>query len=146
MPRFTDEQGFRTSAERSKLMGKIRSKETEAEILFRKKLWHAGFRYRINVKKLPGTPDIVINKLKIIIFIDGEFWHGYDWEVKREKIKSNRDFWIPKIERNMQRDRENEVLLKKLGYHVFRFWANDVKKDANLCLSEIMRFSESQSI
>lgn len=90
---------FNTTPERSKLMSKIKGKDTKPEILFRKSLWASGVRYRINVSGLPGKPDIVIEKKKIVIFIDGEFWHGYKWQEKKPKIKSNRDYWIAKIEK-----------------------------------------------
>lgn len=120
-PRFEEENGFYTTEARSKQMAKIKSKNTKPEIFFRKVLWKSGIRYRVHVSGLPGNPDIVNRKLKIVIFIDGGFWHGYDWDVKREKIKSNKDFWVPKIERNMQRDREINEKLYDLGYKVFHF-------------------------
>ena len=134
VPRFTEELGFYTTPERSKLMARIRGKNTKPEITFRKALWKRGYRYRVNVKKLPGAPDIVLNKYKVVVFIDGEFWHGYNWDVKKKKIKSNRDFWIPKIERNMQRDEENNLKLKNMGYCVLRFWEQEVKKQVEICI------------
>jgi len=143
VPRFKEENGFYTTKERSILMRKIKAKETKPEIVFRKALWSKGLRYRKNVKKLPGNPDIVINRHKLIIFIDGEFWHGFNWENKKKKIKSNRDFWIPKIERNMQRDEENDQKLKELGFKVFRFWAHQVKKDLNECLNHVLSYIHS---
>jgi DNA mismatch endonuclease (patch repair protein) len=139
VPRFKRELGFNTSKERSLLMSKIRGSQTKPEILLRKKLWEEGFRYRNNVKKLPGNPDIVINSKKVIIFVDGEFWHGYNWEQKKKKIKANRKFWIPKIERNIQRDIENNFKLKKLGYKVFRFWEHEIKKDSHICVRKVLR-------
>lgn len=120
---------FDTSESRSKLMRKIRSKNTKTEILLRKALYKKGLRYRINVSKYPGKPDILIPKSKIAIFIDGEFWHGYNWEKKRETIKSNRDYWIKKIERNIERDIKVNDELKEMGFKVFRFWEKDIKKD-----------------
>lgn len=105
--RFEEENGFYTTPQRSKLMAKIKSKNTKPEILFRKELWKAGLRYRKHNKKLPGNPDIVNKKYKLVIFVDGEFWHGHNCSEKKEKIKTNREFWIPKIERNIQRDNEN---------------------------------------
>ena len=84
-------------------MKSIKSENTKAETLLRKALWHKGYRYYKNYKKLPGKPDIVFIRLKLVIFVDGEFWHGYEWEKNREKIKSNQEYWIPKIERNMQK-------------------------------------------
>lgn len=137
--KFTAEHGFFTTKVRSSLMSKIGSKETKPEIVFRKALWASGVRYRKNYKKLPGSPDILINKLKIVIFIDGEFWHGYNWTDKKNKIKVNRDFWIPKIERNMQRDLENNSALKLMGYKVFRFWEHEIKKDLVNCIEKVIQ-------
>lgn len=137
VPRFNEENGFYTTSERSKLMSKIKGKNTKPEILLRKALWSRGIRYRLNVSKLPGKPDLVINRLKIVVFIDGEFWHGYNWSVKKTKIKSNREFWIPKIERNMQRDIENNEKLNDLGYRVLRFWEHQVIYDLQTCLTII---------
>ena len=139
VPRFREENGFYTTKERSKLMAKIRAKDTKPEIILRKFLWNIGIRYRINVKKLPGKPDIVISKHKLIIFIDGEFWHGFNWDEKKYKIKSNRDFWIPKIERNMQRDQEVNEQLKSMGWIVLRFWQQEIKKEFGRCLNEILQ-------
>ena len=96
VPRFNEESGFYTTKKRSKIMSKIRGKNTKPELLFRKALWKRGVRYRINSKKLPGKPDISIQKYKLAIFIDGEFWHGYNWVEKRETIKSNRGFGFQK--------------------------------------------------
>lgn len=128
---------FETTPERSKRMSDIRSKDTQPEILLRKALWDKGIRYRLNVKKLPGKPDIVIGKAKLAIFIDGEFWHGYKWEEKKTRIKANRDYWIPKIENNMARDLRNTADLETLGYKVFRFWEQQVKKDLEGCVKKI---------
>lgn len=138
VPRFEGRNGFYTSAQRSLLMSKIKGKNTSPELLLRKALWHIGFRYRLHNKKVPGNPDIISKKYKIVIFIDGEFWHGYNWEAKKLSIKSNRGFWIPKIERNMQRDQENNLKLEHMGYKVFRFWEHTVKKDLDFCIQQVM--------
>lgn len=119
-------------------MGKIRGKNTKPELAFRKALWAAGYRYRIDSRKLVGRPDIVLNKYKTVVFIDGAFWHGYQWEERKPKIKTNRDFWIAKIERNRQRDDEVNSELKALGYTVFRFWEHDIKKDLEGCLQKVI--------
>jgi len=129
---------FDTTPERSSLMKKIKSNNTKPEIKLRKALWNAGIRYRLNVTKLPGKPDIVIHKYKLIIFIDGEFWHGYKWEEKKTKIKANKDYWIKKIERNIQRDIQNTQILQELGYIVIRFWEHEIKKDINDCVKKVM--------
>lgn len=142
VPRFSEEQGFYTTKERSRLMSKIKGKNTKPEIAFRKVLWAAGVRYRTDVKTLPGKPDIANKSKKLAIFIDGEFWHGYNWGEKKEKIKSNRGFWIPKIERNMQRDQEINQTLKKMGFQVFRFWEHELKKDLVRCVTDVIQYLE----
>lgn len=123
----------------SKIMRKIRSNNTKAEVLLRKSLWLAGVRYRKNFKKLPGSPDIVITKNKLAIFIDGEFWHGRNWETEKQKIKSNQAYWLPKIERNMERDLHNNKALVSMGFIVIRFWENEVLKDPQGCVNKIMQ-------
>ncbi|MGB5435734.1 MAG: very short patch repair endonuclease [Maribacter sp.] len=138
VPRFNEESGFYTTPERSKIMGKIRGKNTKPELVFRKALWAAGYRYRIDSRKLIGRPDVVLNKYRTVVFIDGEFWHGYNWEERKPKIKTNRDFWIAKIERNRQRDVEVNTELKNLGYTVFRFWEKEIKKDLEGCLQKVI--------
>lgn len=129
---------FDTSPERSLIMSKIRSKNTQPEMILRKALWKSGLRYRLNVKKLPGKPDIVMQKSKIVIFIDGEFWHGYNWEDKKKRIKSNRDYWIQKIEKNMVRDMQNNNALAEMGYTIFRFWEKQIKTDLSSCMDLIL--------
>lgn len=128
---------FDTTLERSQRMSNIRSKDTQPEIILRKALWASGIRYRLNVKKLPGKPDIVIGKCKLAIFIDGEFWHGFNWEEKKLRIKANEDYWIPKIEKNMQRDMQNTADLEAIGYTVMRFWEQEVRKNLEGCVLKI---------
>lgn len=91
-------------------------------------MWHRGLRYRKNAKTVYGKPDIAFIGKKVAVFCDSEFFHGYDWENKNKEIKSNRDFWIPKIEKNMQRDREVTEKLTSEGWIVLRFWGNEIKK------------------
>ncbi len=143
VPRFNENQGFYTTKLRSKTMSKIRSKNSKPELMLRKAMWALGIRYRIHVKRLPGNPDIVIDKYRLTIFVDGEFWHGHNWNMKREKIKSNRGFWIPKIERNMEKDKIVNDRLRDLGYTVFRFWANDVLINTYRCLNQIQLYIET---
>jgi DNA mismatch endonuclease (patch repair protein) len=126
-----------TPEQRHKSMSHIRSNDTSVEVLLRKALWHEGIRYRKNIKSLPGKPDITITKYKIVIFCDGELWHGKDWEIRKENIKTNRDYWIPKIERNMARDIENEKKLENMGWTVIRFWGKEIKKNLMECVNEI---------
>jgi DNA mismatch endonuclease (patch repair protein) len=140
IPRFKEANGFYTTDQRSKLMSKIRGQNTKPEIALRKAMWAISLKYRINVKSLPGKPDILMRKYKLAIFVDGEFWHGHDWEAKKARIKSNTDYWIPKIERNMQRDRENIEKLNDLGFFVLRFWEREIKNDLEGCLKKILAY------
>ena len=138
VPRFNEESGFYTTKKRSKIMSKIRGKNTKPEMIFRRALWHKNIRYRVDSKQLPGRPDISIKKYRLVIFIDGEFWHGYNWDERKNNIKTNRDFWIPKIERNMQRDRQINLQLQEMGYVVFRFWSQEIKDNLDQCINDIL--------
>ncbi|MDP2889430.1 MAG: very short patch repair endonuclease [Bacteroidota bacterium] len=146
VPRFNEENGFYTTKKRSELMSKIKSKNTKPEIKVRKALWALGYRYRKNVKKLPGCPDIVFAKFRLVVFIDGEFWHGYKWERKKAMLKTNRDFWIPKIERNMQRDSQNDELLSEKGWYVIRIWEMQVKNNFEDCINRIVNYIQNWDI
>lgn len=146
VPRFNEESGFYTTPKRSKIMSKIRGRDTKSEIMFRKALWASGYRYRKDYKKLIGKPDIALKKYMTVVFIDGEYWHGHNWEERKPKVKTNREFWIAKIERNMQRDQEVNTELKRLGYTVFRFWETEVKKDLEGCLQKVIHHLEKQNI
>lgn len=130
---------FETTTERSELMKKIHSTDTKAEIALRKALWANGIRYRKNYTKLPGKPDIAVVKHKVAIFIDGEFWHGYNWEVKKKRIKPNRGYWIPKIEKTLIRDKENNEKIYAMGWTVLRFWEHEIKKDLEKCTLEVLK-------
>ena len=145
VPRFEESAGFYTTKKRSKIMSKIKSKNTKPEIAFRHCLYNLGIRYRVNSKNLPGKPDISNKTKRFVVFIDGVFWHGFNWLEKKQKIKTNRDFWIPKIERNMQRDRENTLKLEEMVFKVFRFWEHDIKKDINRCALEVLEYLKNNS-
>ena len=138
VPRFREEEGFYTTKKRSKLMSKIKGKNSKPEMRFRRALWAEGVRYRVDSKQLPGRPDVSIKKYKLAIFIDGEFWHGYNWAERKKNIKSNRKFWIPKIERNIQRDRQVNQQLHDMGFTVFRFWESEIKNHLNKCINDVM--------
>lgn len=129
---------FVTTPEVSARMGRVKLRKGKAERLLGKCLWHSGILYRYNVKKLPGSPDLVIGRAHVAVFIDGEFWHGKDWERRKPRLKSNRDYWIEKIEENMARDRRNDLQLTQLGYRVIRFWEKDVLKDVQSCASAVI--------
>lgn len=123
----------KTSEQISFNMKRIKNKDSQIELLLRKELWRRGLRYRKNVRTVLGKPDIAFIGKKIAVFCDSEFWHGHDWENRRHDFKSNREFWIPKIERNMQRDAEVTKALQDDGWVVIRFWGKDIKKDPSGC-------------
>ncbi len=127
-------------------MSKIRGKNTKPELLFRRALWKKNVRYRVDSKQLPGRPDLSIEKYKLAVFIDGEFWHGYNWNERKVKLKSNRNFWIPKIERNMQRDRQVNQKLEDLGFTVFRFWESEIKTNLKTCINDVMVYLQTGQI
>lgn len=114
-----------------------KSKDTKPELLLRKELWKRGLRYRKNYKGICGKPDIVFIKAKIAVFVDGKMWHGYDWEHQKHDFKSNREFWIPKIEQNIARDLKVNKTLIEQGWRVIRFWDFEIKKDVVACANKV---------
>ena len=120
--------------QRKKNMRAIGSKDTAIEIALAKALWSRGYRYRKNDKRLIGKPDLTLFKYKIAIFVDGEFFHGYNWESQKYKIKGNREFWWSKIESNIERDKKVNQQLAIDGWTVLRFWGSQIKKDLKGCL------------
>lgn len=130
-------KSYDSTPETRKRMARVHLKRGKAETTLAKALWHSGYRYRLNYKKLPGSPDIVIAKLQIAIFVDGEFWHGYDWEARKTKLKANREYWIEKIEENIARDKRNDARLEVMGWTPVHFWEKEIKKDLAGCIRVI---------
>lgn len=128
-----------TPEQRRRNMQAIKSKDTTIELALRKALWSRGIRYRKNCKTLIGKPDIAITKYRIAVFCDSEFWHGYDWENRSQLIKSNREYWIPKIERNMERDQKVNAALQQEGWTVIRFWERQIRKQLDNCVDIVLR-------
>ena len=128
-----------TQEQRHKNMKNIRSKNTKIERILRKALWERGIRYRKNYSKLPGKPDIVLTKYKIVIFCDSEFFHGKDWEVLKPTLErgNNPQFWIKKIRRNIERDDEINKELNFMGWTVIRFWGKDIIKNTENCVQVV---------
>jgi len=120
-------------------MQNIKGKDTRIEILLRKALWHKGYRYRKNVKELPGCPDIVLTKYKVAIFCDGEFFHGKDWEILKPRLENsqNSSYWIAKISRNRERDDEVNKQLLFMGWTVIRFWGKDISRHTEACVKTV---------
>ncbi len=127
-----------TLSQRSKNMRAVKSKGTKPEVMVCKALWHLGYRYRKNNKTVFGKPDITFKKYKLAVFIDSEFFHGKDWDIKKHEIKSNQQFWHKKIERNIERDKEVNEFLSDNGWKIVRFWDKEVTKNLDVCISKII--------
>lgn len=128
-----------TPEQRKKNMQNIRSKDTKPELILRKELWQKGIRYRIHGKGIFGKPDIYLKGRKIAIFVDSDFWHGRLYKEGKAIPKSNQDYWIPKLERNIARDEEVTNTLKSEGWIVLRYWESDIKKELARCTDEILK-------
>jgi len=115
-------------------------------LILRKELWRKGLRYRVNCRNVYGKPDILFVRKKVVIFCDSEFWHGHDWDLRITRIKSNTEYWIPKIERNIARDQEVNEMLKSQGYTVIRFWDYEIKKDVYGCVDHIVKKLTDSSV
>jgi len=126
-----------TPEQRSKNMAAVKSKGTTFEILLGKALWNAGLRYRKNTKTVFGKPDFTFKKYKVAVFVDSEFFHGKDWEIQQHTVKSNKDFWLKKIGRNIERDKEVNAHLQENGWTVLRFWSKEVKTNLEGCVAII---------
>lgn len=126
-----------SKVQRRKNMQAVRATGSIIEIALAKDLYARGFRYRKNNKSVFGKPDLTFKRLKIAIFVDSEFWHGKNWSKRKHDIKSNQEFWFPKIERNIQRDKEVNKTLLKQGWIVLRFWGNDITKNLRTCTNKI---------
>ena len=126
-----------TPEQRHKNMQAVKNKDSKIELLLRRELWNRGLRYQKNRTDIFGKPDIVFKGKKVAVFCDSEFWHGYNWDERKKDFKSHHEFWVPKIERNMERDIEVTNQLESEGWTVLRFWGNEIKKETERCASII---------
>jgi len=130
-----------SKTKRSEVMSLIRSTNTKPEIAFRKlissTLYPKGHRYRLHYKKLPGKPDVVFVKKKVAVFVDGSFWHGH--RLKKGQTNLSRRYWLPKIKRNMERDKSVNRRLRKMGWKVVRVWEHDIRKRPERTLDAVVR-------
>jgi DNA mismatch endonuclease (patch repair protein) len=124
-------------AQRRKNMQAIKGKNTSLEKMLGAALWKKGLRYRKNDRSVFGTPDFVFKRKKVAVFTDSEFWHGKDWGSRKHTIKTNRDFWITKIEANIRRDILVNITLQEMGWEVIRFWGKEVKEETERCVSAV---------
>jgi DNA mismatch endonuclease, patch repair protein len=126
-----------TKEQRRKNMQAIRSKETKAEKKLAKALWANGHRYRKNNKTIFGKPDLTFKGIKLAIFVDGEYFHGRDWETNKHRIQTNQEFWWTKIEGNIKRDKVVYDKLTADGWKVLRFWDSEVHKNLGYCITKV---------
>jgi DNA mismatch endonuclease Vsr len=133
-----------TKEQRSRNMQAIKASGSKIETTLAKALFAKGHRYRKNDKKIFGKPDLTFKKYRIAVFIDSEFWHGKNWKARRHDFKSNRVFWIDKIEKNIQRDKRVNKELKKQKWIVLRFWGKQIEKNSDVCVSVVEKMMKQQ--
>lgn len=130
---------MRVDPAKSLAMSNIPTSGSRIEVTLGRAMWAAGIRYRRQYRKLPGKPDFVVVWARIAIFCDSSFWHGRDWPASADAFRTNRDFWIPKIARNIRRDLEVNALLNDCGWSVFRFWDDEILTKTGRCVSKVVR-------
>lgn len=122
------------------------AKNTRAEIVLRRAIWGRGLRYRLHATDLPGKPDIIFRKARVLIFCDGDFWHGRNFDQRRERLArgSNAGYWIAKIEGNIVRDARQNRLLRRSGWQILRFWETDVLRNPQKAAERVTRLVQAQ--
>lgn len=133
---------MRTKEITHKIMSSIKSKDTRPELLLRRELWHRGLRYRIHDNSLPGKPDIVFSRVKLVVFCDGDFWHGHNWALRGidsldEELSCYSEYWKNKILQNTKRDVINTQLLEENGWRVIRIWESEIKVNVSSCADKV---------
>ena len=123
-----------TPAQRSYCMSRIKGKDTKLEVRIRSELHKKGLRFRKHVN-LPGMPDIVFSKARVIVFVDGDFWHGYRFPSWKDRVS---DFWKKKISKNRKRDTRNHRKLREMGWTVIRLWQHEIERDFEGCIESIV--------
>jgi DNA mismatch endonuclease (patch repair protein) len=138
---LSNAKDFLTPEQRSDLMSRVRAKDTEPERIIRSALHKRGLRFRKHRKDLPGKPDIVFVSAKVVVFVDGDFWHGYEFDKWKEDLSS---FWRKKISDNIKRDQRNFKRLRKTGWRVIRIWEHDIEKHLDIVVDEIAAVVKDQ--
>ena len=126
-----------TTSQRSTLMSRVKGRNTTIEHYVRKTTWAAGFRYRLNVRRLPAAPDLVFARHKAAVLVQGCFWHGHDCAKGRKRPKSNIEFWNRKLDDNLERDARNQRALRDLGWKVFLIWECRMEKDTEYLMGHL---------
>jgi DNA mismatch endonuclease (patch repair protein) len=124
-----------TVEQRSYCMSRIKGKDTGLEVQVRSVLHKRGLRFRKHVKELPGKPDIVFDRVRVAVFVDGDFWHGYRFPSWEHKVS---EFWKEKISKNHERDRKNHRKLRDMGWTVIRLWQHDIERHFDSCIDRIV--------
>ena len=135
---------FLTQESRSALMSRVRNRGTAAELYVRSSVWHAGFRYRLNVRALPGTPDLVLPCYHTVVLVQGCFWHSHNCRKGQRRPTSNAAFWNRKLDGNLARDAANQSKLRELGWTVFVIWECLLEEDTDALLSHLRRLRNAQ--
>lgn len=130
-----------TAEQRKRAMSRVKQKDTDLELVVRSMLHRKGYRFRKHVNTLPGKPDIVFPRFKVVVFVDGDFWHGYRFPQWEHKLSP---FWREKISRNRERDRKNIRRLRRMGWSVVRVWKHEINADLELCLNKITSLIDSK--
>ena len=129
---------FLTKENRSALMSRVRNHGTAAELYVRHAVWSAGFRYRLNVRKLPGRPDLVLRRYRTVALVQGCFWHGHKCRKGLRRPESNREFWNQKLDGNIARDTANQAALRQLGWAVFLIWECQLNEGTQKLLNHLV--------
>lgn len=124
-----------TEEQRSHCMAQNKGKDTSIELKVRSELHRRGLRFRKHIKELPGNPDIVFPAQKVVVFIDGDFWHGYRFPTWEDKVS---EFWKEKIRKNRERDKKNHGKLYRMGWQVIRIWEHEIEDDLDSCIEKII--------
>jgi DNA mismatch endonuclease (patch repair protein) len=128
-----------TKKQRSYCMSRVRARDTNLEIAMRSELSRRGLRFRKNVTTLPGKPDVVFPLVKVVVFLDGDFWHGYRFPLWKNTLSR---FWLRKISKTRQRDQRNFRKLRKSGWKVVRIWQHEIEKNFENCIKKVTRLLE----
>lgn len=130
---------FLTKKARSSLMSRVKNRDTSAERHVRKAVWAAGFRFRLNVRGLPGTPDLVLRRYRTVVLVQGCFWHSHDCRKGQRRPTSNQEFWNRKLDGNVARDVTNQARLRELGWYVFLIWECQLHQGTEALLAHLRK-------
>ena len=137
---------FLSREKRSALMSRVRSRDTGPEKYVRNRVWRAGFRYRLHVRKMPGTPDLVLHRYGTVVFVQGCFWHRHDCPKGQRYPTNNVAFWKQKLDQNLARDILNQTKLRDDGWTVFAIWECNLQADTQALIRHLRYFRNPQNL